>query len=63
MRSGAVIMAHIGEAIYGFSDPRRGCLGGAILPLALAKSNHHPAMKADILRDKCYVPMRHFFRN
>jgi tRNA(adenine34) deaminase len=61
MCSGAVIMARIGEVIYGFCDPKMGCLGGAISLLALPEINHHPIIKGNILQRECYDIMRHFF--
>jgi tRNA(adenine34) deaminase len=61
MCSGATIMARIGEVIYGFHDPRMGCLGGAISLLALPEINHRPVIRTGILRDECYGIMRHFF--
>ncbi|MDR2812538.1 MAG: tRNA adenosine(34) deaminase TadA [Puniceicoccales bacterium] len=61
MCSGAAIMSRIGEVIYGFCDPKMGCLGGAISLLVLPEINHRPVIKTDILRDECYALMRHFF--
>jgi tRNA(adenine34) deaminase len=61
MCSGAVIMARVGEVIYGFKDPKMGCLGGAISLLSLPEINHRPAVKSDILREQCYGIVRHFF--
>jgi tRNA(adenine34) deaminase len=61
MCSGATIMARIGAVIYGFSDPRMGCLGGKISLLDLPEINHRPAIKTNILRDECYALIRQFF--
>jgi tRNA(adenine34) deaminase len=61
MCSGAVIMARIGEVIYGFRDPKMGCLGGAISLRDLPEVNHRPTIKGDVLREACYGLMRHFF--
>ncbi|MDR1906845.1 MAG: tRNA adenosine(34) deaminase TadA [Puniceicoccales bacterium] len=61
MCSGAAIMSRIGEVIYGFSDPKMGCLGGVISLLELPEINHRPVIKGDILKDTCYDIMRHFF--
>ncbi|MDR1590430.1 MAG: tRNA adenosine(34) deaminase TadA [Puniceicoccales bacterium] len=61
MCSGAAIMSRIGEVIYGFRDPKMGCLGGAISLLALPEINHRPIIRTDILREECHSIMRHFF--
>jgi tRNA(adenine34) deaminase len=61
MCSGAAIMARIGEVIYGFGDPKMGCLGGVISLIDLPEINHRPKIKADILKDECYHIMRYFF--
>ncbi|MDR1333757.1 MAG: nucleoside deaminase [Holosporaceae bacterium] len=61
MCSGAVIISRIGEVIYGFCDPKMGCLGGATSLLALPEINHRPVVRGDILREECYGIMRYFF--
>ncbi|MDR1434920.1 MAG: tRNA adenosine(34) deaminase TadA [Puniceicoccales bacterium] len=61
MCSGAAIMSRIGEVIYGFSDPKMGCLGGAISLLEIPEINHRPAIKTDILKDECHHIIRLFF--
>jgi tRNA(adenine34) deaminase len=61
MCSGAAIMARIGEVIYGFCDPKMGCLGGAISLLTIPEINHRPLIKTDVLRDECHGIVRHFF--
>jgi tRNA(adenine34) deaminase len=61
MCSGAAIMARIGKVIYGFKDPKMGCLGGVISLLDFPEINHRPAIESDILRDQCHTILRHFF--
>jgi tRNA(adenine34) deaminase len=61
MCSGATIISRIGEVIYGFNDPKMGCLGGAISLLEIPEINHRPLIKTDILKDECYRIIRFFF--
>jgi tRNA(adenine34) deaminase len=61
MCSGAAIMARIGEVIYGFRDPRMGCLGGATSLGDLPGINHRPAVRGNVLEKACYGIMHHFF--
>ena len=61
MCSGATIMSRIGQVIYGFSDPKMGCLGGAFSLHELPLINHRPIVKQNVLLDRCYEIVRHFF--
>lgn len=61
MCSGATIMARVRSVIYGFSDPKMGCLGGSCSLTTIPGMNHRPEIVTDVLRDECYELLRHFF--
>ena len=63
MCSGAVIMSRLKRVVYAFSDPKMGCLGGAINLNELPESNHHCILDSGVLETKCRNLFQTFFRN
>ena len=62
MCAGAVIMSRLKRVVYAFSDPKKGCLGGAINLNELPQSNHHCILDSGVLEAECRGIMQAFFR-
>ena len=62
MCSGACIMSRIGKVVYGFSDPKMGCLGGAFSIEKLPLINHRPEIYVGTLGSQCHEILQYFFK-
>ena len=62
MCSGACISCRVGEVVYGFSDPKMGCLGGAINLVEVDGMNHRPVVRSGVLSYRCHEIIRYFFQ-
>lgn len=63
MCSGACIMARIGTVVYGFSDPKMGCLGGAFSLNLLPQINHRVDVITGVMGDQCHEIIQKFFKS
>ncbi|MAE53676.1 MAG: tRNA-specific adenosine deaminase [Opitutae bacterium] len=62
MCSGATITSRVGKVFFGLSDPKMGCLGGAISLHKLEKSNHKPEVTGGIMKEPCEAIIQAFFQ-
>ena len=63
MCSGACIMSRVGTVVYGFSDPKMGCLGGAFSLNSLPQINHRVEIITDVMRAECHAIIQQFFKD
>jgi tRNA(adenine34) deaminase len=61
MCSGAIIMGRIGRVVYGASDSKIGCLGGAFCMQNLRGINHRPEVSAGVMHGECLQILQSFF--
>lgn len=62
MCSGAMIIARVGRVVYGWGDPKMGCLGGATALQDLPRVNHRPQVDGGIMEDACREIVQAYFR-
>jgi tRNA(adenine34) deaminase len=62
MCSGASLMSRVKRVVYAVSDPKMGCLGGAIDLNQLPQSNHHLEITRGVLEQPCLDLLRAYFR-
>jgi tRNA(adenine34) deaminase len=62
MCSGATLMARLKRVVYAVSDPKMGCLGGAVDLNTLPKSNHHLEITRGVMEEACLELIRAYFR-
>ncbi len=62
MCSGAALMARLGRVVFAWSDPKMGCLGGAISLQNLPQTNHRPLVQSGILEAECRELIQAYFR-
>ena len=58
---GAAVHARIERIVFGASDPKAGCLGGAFDALTLPYLNHRPKVTGGVLADECGAQLKNFF--
>lgn len=63
MCSGACIMSRVGTVVYGFADPKMGCLGGAFSLNSLPQINHRVEIITDVMRAECHAIIQQFFKD
>ena len=61
MCSGAAILSRISRVVYAFSDPKMGCLGGAMNVNALQESWHHFETTVGVMEHECRTLVQAFF--
>ena len=61
MCAGALVIARIGEVIYGLPDPKMGCVGGATDLGALPESNHKFHSRGGVLEPLNHEILKAFF--
>ena len=62
MCAGAAIMSRIRRVVFAVSDPKMGCLGGAINLNSLPDSNHRVKISSGVLEKHCRVLLQSFFK-
>mgnify|MGYP006211273863 CR=1 FL=1 len=59
----ADLLARFGRVVYGISDPKMGCLGGATNLNDLPRVNHHVELTSGgVLESECRELLQAFFR-
>ena len=61
MCAGATIMSRLGRVVYGWGDPKMGCLGGATALHALPKLNHRVHVIGGVLEEPCKDILQAYF--
>ena len=61
MCAGATIMSRLGRVVYGWGDPKMGCLGGATSLHSLPKLNHRVNAIGGILEGPCKEILQAYF--
>ncbi len=61
MCSGAAILARVSRVVYAFSDPKMGCLGGAMNVNELQESWHHFETEVGVMESECRSLVQAFF--
>ena len=61
MCSGAAILSRLERVVYAFSDPKMGCLGGAMNVNDLEDSWHHFEITTGVMEDECRSLVQAFF--
>ena len=59
---GAAVAARVERLIFGATDPKAGCLGGAYDAGKLIFLNHHFAVTSGVRAERCGDELRKFFR-
>jgi tRNA(adenine34) deaminase len=62
MCAGAALMARIKRVVYGFSDPKAGCLGGVINLNDISSLNHHLIITSGVFEQECRELIQVFFK-
>jgi tRNA(adenine34) deaminase len=62
MCSGAMLMARLGRVVFAVSDPKMGCLGGAIDLNALPRVNHHCVVEYGVMEAECRELLQAYFK-
>jgi len=62
MCAGALVLARVGELIFGAADPKSGALGSALTVLNHPKLNHQVVVRSGVLEKDCASILREFFR-
>ncbi len=57
----ALMHARISEVVYGTPDPKTGAAGSVVDLFAEPRLNHHTAVRAGVLRDRCSAQLQDFF--
>ena len=61
MCAGATVMSRLGRVVFGWGDPKMGCMGGAASVHQLPKLNHRVAVTAGVLEEPCRDILRAYF--
>lgn len=61
MCAGAMVHARLGRVVFGASDPKGGCAGGAIDLLRFPSFNHRCVVTPEVRADECRALLREFF--
>lgn len=61
MCAGAAVHARLGRVVFGASDPKAGCAGGAINLLQFPAFNHRCEITAGVRESECRNLLRAFF--
>ena len=61
MCAGATIMSRLGRVVYGWGDPKMGCMGGAFALQSLPKLNHRVAAVGGVLEEPCRQIIQAYF--
>jgi tRNA(adenine34) deaminase len=61
MCSGASIMSRLGRVVFGWGDPKMGCLGGATLLHGLPQLNHRLTAQGGVLETPCREILQAYF--
>ena len=59
---GAAVAARVGRLVFGASDPKAGCLGGAYDAGGLTFLNHRFSVTSGVRAEQCGELLREFFR-
>lgn len=62
MCAGAAIMARLGRAVFGWSDPKSGCLGGAFALHELPRLNHRLNVVSGVMENECRAVIQAYFK-
>ncbi|MGN0860439.1 MAG: tRNA adenosine(34) deaminase TadA [Candidatus Spyradosoma sp.] len=62
MCSGASVMARLGRVVFGWGDPKMGCLGGAFPLHELPKLNHRVKVVSGVMEEECRAILQAYFR-
>ena len=62
MCSGAMLMSRVKRVVFAVSDPKMGCLGGAIDLNALPQVNHHFEITRGVLDKPCLELLQAYFK-
>ncbi len=62
MCSGASLMSRVKRVVFAVSDPKMGCLGGAIDLNALPRVNHHLEITPGVLENPCRELLQAYFK-
>ncbi len=62
MCSGAMLMSRVKRVVFAVSDPKMGCLGGAIDLNALPQVNHHLEITRGVLDKPCLDLLQAYFK-
>ena len=62
MCSGAMLMSRVKRVVFAVSDPKMGCLGGAIDLNALPQINHHLEITRGVLDKSCLELLQAYFK-
>ncbi len=61
MCAGASVMSRLGRVVFGWGDPKMGCMGGATALHELPKLNHRVAVAGGVLEGPCRDILRAYF--
>ncbi|MDR2845622.1 MAG: tRNA adenosine(34) deaminase TadA [Puniceicoccales bacterium] len=61
MCAGASVMARLGRVVFGWGDPKMGCLGGAAAVHELPRLNHRVSVASGVLEDECRSILQAYF--
>jgi len=61
MCAGATIMSRLGRVVFGWGDPKMGCLGGATALHSLPKLNHRVNAVGGVLEAPCKEILQAYF--
>lgn len=61
MCAGAALLSRVSRVVYAFSDPRMGCLGGAMDVNALQDAWHHMEVTTGVMEQECRTLVQAFF--
>lgn len=61
MCAGASVMSRLGKVVFGWGDPKMGCLGGATPLHALPQLNHRVEVVSGVLEEECRAILQAYF--
>ena len=61
MCAGAIVLARVGEVVFGTADPKAGAAGSVLDVLAEPRLNHRPQVTAGVLAAECAELLVDFF--
>ncbi len=61
MCAGAIVLARVGEVVYGAADPKAGAVESLYRVLDDPRLNHRPGVRGGVLADRCGALLREFF--
>jgi len=62
MCAGAIVLARVGEVIYGAADPKAGAVESLYHILDDARLNHRPRVRGGVEAERCGALLSEFFR-